>query len=416
MYHRQELQQPPSFTYLSHHPTIHNLDPNSNPNPNLHYSYPQSVLQLPGPTVHPPGTDPGLYPLTHVGFEGQSQYYEDPNVGSSTWVTRQADPVRYESGLSVSTTLNSLGNSCWTNQSLVSDVTNSIPNPSKSIHPMRCEVCKIDCNSKDVYEKHVSGKKHQKNLQSQLNPNSATLKTSYSTAQMTFGASGVVAAQELEKKKQKLLNGGAAGDSVMVCTVCNIACNGEEMFKKHLYGKKHAAQAGLMSLNGVGQYFAEIKAQNNSFWNKFTKKTKLVQSAWCEVCKISCNSNDVYVKHLQGKKHQKNQENLEKSKNGTSASASIAPPAATNLIIGPVENSEVNKSTIVDSQNLPKRPAKSLSTKEDLEKKKRKVLEGGAAAKAVRVCTICNVVCNSETVYSYHLAGQKHAAMLKNQG
>lgn len=171
-----------------------------------------------------------------------------------------------------------------------------------------------------------------------------------------------------------------------------------------------------MSLNGVGQYFAEIKAQNNSFWNKFTKKTKLVQSAWCEVCKISCNSNDVYVKHLQGKKHQKNLENLEKSKNGTSASASIAPPAATNLIIGPVENSEVNKSTIVDSQNLPKRPAKSLSTVEDLEKKKRKVLEGGAAAKAVRVCTICNVVCNSETVYSYHLAGQKHAAMLKNQG
>lgn len=142
----------------------------------------------------------------------------------------------------MSTTLNSLGNSCWTNQSLVSDVTNSIPNPSKGIQPMRCEVCKIDCNSKDVYEKHVSGKKHQKNLQSQLNPNSATLKTSYSTAQMTFGASGVVAAQELEKKKQKLLNGGAAGDSVMVCTVCNIACNGEEMFKKHLYGKKHAAQ------------------------------------------------------------------------------------------------------------------------------------------------------------------------------
>lgn len=125
----------------------------------------------------------------------------------------------------------------------MSDVTKSIPNPSKSIQPLRCEVCKIDCNSKDVYEKHVSGKKHQRNMQNQLNPTAATLKKSYSNnGQMTFGASGVAAAQELEKKKQKLLNGGAAVDSVMVCTVCNIACSGEEMFKKHLYGKKHAAQ------------------------------------------------------------------------------------------------------------------------------------------------------------------------------
>ncbi|KAJ0106008.1 hypothetical protein Patl1_18843 [Pistacia atlantica] len=404
---RHELQQPPTFTYLSHHPTNHNQDPNSDPN--LYYSYSQSALQFPDLTVHPPGIDPGPYSLTHVRFECQSQYYEDPNVGSSAWVTRQAGPVRYDSGSLASTTLNISGNSGWTNQSLVGDVTKSIPNPSKSIQPLRCEVCKIDCNSKDVYEKHVSGKKHQRNMQNQLNPTAATLKNPYSTnGQMTFGASGVAAAQELEKKKQKLLNGGAAVDSVMVCTVCNIACNGEEMFKKHLYGKKHAAQAGLMSLNGVGQYFAEIKAQNNSFWNKVPKKTKVVQSAWCQVCKINCNSNDVYVKHLQGKKHQKNLENLEKSKNDSSA-----PTAAPNPIIGPVEKLEADKSKSVDTQNLPKRSAESQSTKEDLETKKQKVVEGGAAANAVRVCTICNVVCNSQTVYSYHLSGQKHAAMLK---
>ena len=28
-------------------------------------------------------------------------------------------------------------------------------------------------------------------------------------------------------------------------------------------------------------------------------------------------------------------------------------------------------------------------------------------------CSICNVVCNCETVFNYHLAGQKHAAMVK---
>ena len=40
-------------------------------------------------------------------------------------------------------------------------------------------------------------------------------------------------------------------------------------------------------------------------------------------------------------------------------------------------------------------------------------MEGGAAVDAVRTCAICNVVCNSETVFRYHLAGQKHAAMTK---
>lgn len=43
-------------------------------------------------------------------------------------------------------------------------------------------------------------------------------------------------------KRQKLLNGGAAVDSVRVCTVCNIACIGQEAFNDHLSGKKHAAQ------------------------------------------------------------------------------------------------------------------------------------------------------------------------------
>ena len=52
---------------------------------------------------------------------------------------------------------------------------------------------------------------------------------------------------------------------------------------------------------------------------------------------------------------------------------------------------------------------------EDLETKKRKILEEGAKPNAVMVCTICNVVVNSQKVYSSHLAGSKHAAMVKKQ-
>ncbi|KAL9438482.1 hypothetical protein AB3S75_024203 [Citrus x aurantiifolia] len=375
MYHTQQLQQLPSFTYLSNHPTI------PNPNPSSFFSYPQPAVHHAEPAIYPPGIDPdadsGSHPSTHVGIENQipTQYCVDPNAVSVAWVTWQAGSLTYENGSLPSTSLNSSGDSYATSQPLVNNVTQSIPTQSKVIQP------------------------------NQHNPSAATLKRSCNTINKVS-----LPSQELEMKRQKLLNGGAAVDSVRVCTVCNIACNGQEAFNDHLSGKKHAAQARLVSL-GVGQYFAAIKVQNNSFWTRGAKKPKVVQSAWCEVCKINCNSNDVYVKHLQGKKHQKNLENLDKAKNSTSAPASLPAPAATKPIIGPTEKPVANNSSGVDVQKLQKRAA----TEEDLETKKRKVVESGAVAQAVRVCTICNVVCNSETVFTYHLAGQKHAAMVKKQ-
>lgn len=409
MYHTQQLQRPPSFTYLSNHPPI--PSPNLNPNHSSYFSYPQPTVHHAEPAIHPPGIDPdadsGSYPSTNVGIENQiqTQYYVDPNAVSAAWVTWQAGALTYENGSLPSTSLNSSGNSYGTSHPLVNNVTQIIPTQSKVIQPVRCVVCNIDCNSKDAFQKHISGKKHLRNLQNQHNPTAATLKKSCSTINKVS-----LPSQELEMKRQKLLNGGAAVDSVKFCTLCNIACNGQEAFNDHLSGKKHAAQAGLVSL-GVDQYFAAIKAQNNNFWTRGAKKPKVVQSAWCEVCKINCNSNDVYVKHLQGKKHQKNLENLDKAKNSTSAPASLPAPAATKPIIGPTEKPVTNNSNGVDVQKSQKRAA----TEEDLEMKKRKVVESGAVAGAVRVCTICNVVCNSETVFTYHLAGQKHAAMVKKQ-
>lgn len=136
-----------------------------------------------------------------------------------------------------STSLNSSGDSYATSQPLVNNVTQSIPTQSKVIQPVRCVVCNIDCNSKDVFQKHISGKKHLRNLQNQHNPSTATLKRSCNTINKVS-----LPSQELEMKRQKLLNGGAAVDSVRVCTVCNIACNGQEAFNDHLSGKKHAAQ------------------------------------------------------------------------------------------------------------------------------------------------------------------------------
>ncbi|KAK7340610.1 hypothetical protein VNO77_21318 [Canavalia gladiata] len=144
----------------------------------------------------------------------------------------------------------------------------------------------------------------------------------------------------------------------------------------------------------------------NGIWKKYPKKakTKIVQSAYCEVCKIDCTSKEVLDQHKLGKKHKKNLDKLRESLNPTL----VQPSATSNPVIGPQLPNDKNKSS---SGHKSKR--KTVESAEDLEKKKRKVLDGGAAAEAVRVCGICNVVCNSETVYNFHLAGQKHTAMLK---
>ncbi|KAI3704726.1 hypothetical protein L1987_74953 [Smallanthus sonchifolius] len=133
-------------------------------------------------------------------------------------------------------------------------------------------------------------------------------------------------------------------------------------------------------------------------WKKIPKKTKIAQSAWCEICKIECNTRDVLYKHKLGKKHIKNVEKL-----NSAASVATTSTTTSNPIIGPVENPKKGNSGT----------KKKAETSQDLELKRRKVLEGGAAANAVRTCGICNVVSNSDAVFRFHLAGQKHASMSK---
>ncbi|ESQ32571.1 hypothetical protein EUTSA_v10005570mg, partial [Eutrema salsugineum] len=121
-------------------------------------------------------------------------------------------------------------------------------------------------------------------------------------------------------------------------------------------------------------------------------------------CKVDCNGPSVFEQHKLGKKHLKNLEKLKtclpvQSNTGSSSLAglTIAVP-----LIGPQENPCKSKAR----KNVKKR----AESTEDLESKRRKVMECGATNESIRLCRICNVVCNSDKVYNDHLAGQKHAS------
>ncbi|CAJ1831556.1 unnamed protein product [Sphenostylis stenocarpa] len=164
----------------------------------------------------------------------------------------------------------------------------------------------------------------------------------------------------------------------------------------------------LATVDPISMWWANTatQLQGSGVLNKKQKKakTKVVQPAYCEVCKIECTGKEVLDQHKLGKKHKKNLEKLRESLKPTH----FQPSGSTNPVIGPQLQDDKSKLT---TGNKTKR--KKVETVADLEKKKKKVLDGGAAAEAVKICAICNVVCNSETVYNFHLTGQKHAAMLK---
>ncbi|GFQ01441.1 hypothetical protein PHJA_002288000 [Phtheirospermum japonicum] len=166
---------------------------------------------------------------------------------------------------------------------------------------------------------------------------------------------------------------------------------------------------------GVSTSNPTIQPQRRNNKLKGPMKTTIAQSSWCEVCKICCNSKDVLNNHKAGKKHMRN---LEKLKEKFTAAATVVAPAPLPALtpaptdkptIGPEENP--TKLNLTNSQKQRRRASSARA--EDLETKRRRVLEGGAAAQTVRACHICNVVCNSDTVFSFHLAGQKHASMVK---
>lgn len=186
--------------------------------------------------------------------------------------------------------------------------------------------------------------------------------------------------------------------------------------------QRYTQAAASRASNGITQP-AAAPGMHHAQWNtlfghpvpknfsrkQMKKKPKAVQPATCEVCKIQCDTLEVLMIHKQGKKHKKN---LEKLQDSITPKPIIKPP--TNAI-GPIIAPTAVDNCLVPSVPPKKKKSCLAATPEDLEVKKRRVLEAGAAQGEVKVCMVCNVVVNSQKVYEFHIAGQKHQAMVQKQ-
>ncbi|XP_071696208.1 uncharacterized protein [Rutidosis leptorrhynchoides] len=244
--------------------------------------------------------------------------------------------------------------------------------------PFQCEVCNVTCDTKDVLEKHKVGKKHVKNMKklSISSPNAPKMAPPQAPVVGSENSVG-----ELENKKDNLLF------DTLYCQICNVVCNIND-YKSHVAGRRHSAK--------VAKANCSSQAQPS---NKGASKKRVNLLFWCELCKISCTSNALLNLHLSGKKHLKN---LKRSEPDLSLTMEYKEK---------VENPIEPNRTVTTEPNR-----KRVGSHEDVQTKKRKVVQGGGVSDAAsKTCTMCNVICNSVSSYHAHLVGRKHVMTVVRQ-
>ncbi|XP_071693654.1 uncharacterized protein [Rutidosis leptorrhynchoides] len=180
-------------------------------------------------------------------------------------------------------------------QDVVNDAMVTAGQP-KNTQPVHCEVCNVSCNNAVVLEKHKQGKKHLKNLQSVVAPEMPPPPVAVAAASTTLDG-------ELENNKPNVTQDGGSVNTSIHCDICNVVCSNQDVFRTHVAGKKHSAKAVMKLMGANGLINPTLEGSLKASSSGVSQKPPV--SLQCELCNISCTSNELLTKHVSGKKHQK---------------------------------------------------------------------------------------------------------------
>ncbi|GAB2223871.1 hypothetical protein Drorol1_Dr00004615 [Drosera rotundifolia] len=295
--------------------------------------------------------------------------------------------------------------------------------------PGWCEACETKCCPQNV-SSHKMGKKHKKNLVKRKNPEDdviASTETQPMSGEPSNSSSpnpqtGATTVATVAENTGDRCNQTEEITQRRWCDVCNIKCNSPQDLESHKLGKKHKknlvkrknpeddviAPTETRPMSGepsnssspnpqTGATTVATVAENTG--DRYHQTEEITQRRWCDVCNIKCNSPQDLESHKLGKKHKKN---LVKQKN---PKGNAITPTETLPVSG-----EPSNTCSSNPQNLKRKTAPRSSTPEDLEYKRRKLLEDGILADAIRICHICNAINNNEKGFNEHRACQKHAS------
>ncbi|KAL6204569.1 PREDICTED: uncharacterized protein LOC101291629 isoform 1 [Fragaria vesca subsp. vesca] len=126
--------------------------------------------------------------------------------------------------------------------------------PRDSTTKLFCDICKIFCDTKMVLDKHKMGKKHQMNL--------GKLKGKTITGQTSKKKADSAPEDDLQTKKRRVIEGGAAPHSLRTCSICNVVSISATDFYKHLAGQRHREAAASMSNAAGSSSYGQLRIRN----------------------------------------------------------------------------------------------------------------------------------------------------------
>ncbi|CAF4411771.1 unnamed protein product [Rotaria socialis] len=131
---------------------------------------------------------------------------------------------------------------------------------------VQCDICSVPISGPIVFDSHMKGKKHQTQLKTMLNKNPQYKAPTYEEL-CARKHEPVVVNNESEKSDVTLSELNANETQIeppvmppktLNCNMCNISCNSQQMFENHVSGKKHQAK---IKLNNVSDPFFEFCAK-----------------------------------------------------------------------------------------------------------------------------------------------------------
>lgn len=160
--------------------------------------------------------------------------------------------------------------------------------------------------------------------------------------------------------------------------------------------------------------------------------------AWCELCRVDCNTLEILEQHKNGKKHKKNLQRYEELQNLNKQITEMqyqqisAPESKPERVIQPENQppppnlpSGVSDASVAESTEEPEKKGLAEGRGRGTKRMMRGGRGGGKRARTVDpprpskqqviplICHLCNVKCESQVVFESHLAGKKHLSSLK---
>eukprot|EP00268_Persea_americana_P058342 TRINITY_DN7050_c0_g1_i2.p1 TRINITY_DN7050_c0_g1~~TRINITY_DN7050_c0_g1_i2.p1 ORF type:complete len:403 (-),score=89.01 TRINITY_DN7050_c0_g1_i2:501-1709(-) len=185
-----------------------------------------------------------------------------------------------------------------------------------------CEICRVECNSLEILERHNSGKRHKKTLQRYEEIQKHKKLESQSQAMATNQAENVRGGEEIKAATDNgppkdsapadVLAGASTDVNKTEPDLQNQVAEQSEMAKvdtneapirkrqmDRFDNQRHPAKRGKMTKFGRGG-----KRPRPSEPVRRSESPKEQPTRYCALCNIMCDTQAVFECHLQGKKHQ----------------------------------------------------------------------------------------------------------------